>query len=266
MDFTSEQAGQQDYYDKKYKDTKMVVDFDHYLKPRYGPWCPYRHVYDMVSNVPNKTGCSLLEIGCGDGANSLRYARMGYRTVGIDISPKGVEAARELAVRTQLDEATTFSVQTAESLDFGDEEFDVVVGVNVLHHTDTARVIPEIHRVLKKGGVAIFKEPLATPIRDRLRRNPLVTWIVPLGTKCLKQGLKYGESEGEHKLDNNDFRAFEKEFGGLEILRWRVIAKLAVFGGRQRLERIDWWAFKIFPFLRRFGDQAVLIATKTNGK
>jgi len=261
-DFTHEQVAQRAYFDQKYADVELEVDFKHYFKPRFGPWCPYRHVYDLVSSIANKSGGRLLEVGCGSGANSLRYARLGYQVDGIDISPKAIEAAQELARRTELDKATRFSAQPAESLDFADGEFEVVVGVNILHHTDTTRVIPEVSRVLRKGGMAIFKEPLATPIRDRLRRSPLVTWLVPIGVKNLRQHCTYSDSEGEHMLDKTDFRIFEDEFESLEIRRWRVIAKLAVFGGRQQLERLDWWAFRMCPFLRRFGDQAVLIAKK----
>ena len=41
---------------------------------------------------------------------------------------------------------------------FRDGTFDYVTGVFILHHLDLRRAVPEIHRVLRPGGKAVFVE------------------------------------------------------------------------------------------------------------
>ena len=51
-----------------------------------------------------------------------------------------------------------------ERLDYGDEEFDMVIGHAILHHIpDISAALAEIHRVLKPGGVCMLAgEPTRT--------------------------------------------------------------------------------------------------------
>jgi len=89
-----------------------------------------------------------LDYGCGEGSVALRLWESGAREVyGIDISEGMIMRAR--ARLPQVD----FRVMNAEALDFPDEFFDLVAGIAVLHHLDLRRAIPELYRVLRKGGL-----------------------------------------------------------------------------------------------------------------
>ena len=257
---TPQQIAQAEYFDEKYTSVIPEIDFERYNRKRFGPWNPYWHLYNAVRELRTEQPQRLLNIGCGKGADALRYAKLGYAVEGIDISPRAVELSRAAAKRYGLNERAHFSVQPAESLSFPDGHFDVVVGINALHHMDTTSVIAETSRVLKPGGAAIFKEPLATPWRDRILHSPPFTWLVPKGTKSLPKGLVYGDSEGERNLDDTDFALMRSSFERFTIHRWRVLACLSVLvANRPMLERCDWTLFRMLPFLRRWGDHAVLI-------
>jgi ubiquinone/menaquinone biosynthesis C-methylase UbiE len=109
-------------------------------------------------HVPNST---VLDYGCGTGRNALRL--LGLRPkklVGIDISRKGIEEAKKCA-----GDKAEFSMMDAHKLEFPDDTFDLVVGRAILHHLDFTIAMQEVKRVLRKGGYAIFAEPL--------RDNPL---------------------------------------------------------------------------------------------
>lgn len=99
-------------------------------------------------------GRAVLEIGVGMGADHLRWAEAGPRTLaGIDLTPGAIE---HTAYRFQAEGYTSdLRVSDAEAMPFGDESFDIVYSWGVIHHSpDTLAAVREIHRVLKIGGVA----------------------------------------------------------------------------------------------------------------
>jgi SAM-dependent methyltransferase len=95
----------------------------------------------------------VLELGCFDGAKSLRYLELRpKRFVGIDISAVQVAKARERGLDAR--------VMDAQKLEFADASLDLVFGAAILHHLDFEHALREIHRVLRPGGGAVFIEPL----------------------------------------------------------------------------------------------------------
>jgi ubiquinone/menaquinone biosynthesis C-methylase UbiE len=98
-------------------------------------------------------GARLLEVGCGMGTDLLQFARGGAKCSGMDLTPRSIEITRQHFAA--YDEHAELLVGDSERLPFPDELFDVVYSNGVLHHTpDTAGAIREVHRVLKRGGVA----------------------------------------------------------------------------------------------------------------
>lgn len=240
-----------------------AVDLDHYNHPRFGPWSAYWTIWNFVLTNFSPDRHTILSFGCGRGREALRYASRGFQVAGFDISEELVKNAIELAEQYDLSNKSTFSVQAAEGLDYADESFDVIVGENILHHIDIERSVKEMYRVLRPGGVALFKDSLETPIRDRFRNLGIVKRFVPAGTKNLKTGQKYTPTEDERPLNQHDLSLLREGFGNLEVRQFRVLATLAtIFGDRPRWERVDDRVFRVAPFLRRFGDNVVLILRK----
>ena len=100
-------------------------------------------------------GKKVLDVGCGLGNDLSRFARGGSIVTGVDISPRAIELAR-----TNFDQrglAGTFQVMDGEALELPDESFDLVYCHTVLHFTPHPdRMIREIHRVLRRDGLAIL--------------------------------------------------------------------------------------------------------------
>lgn len=113
----------------------------------YAPWMP------AVMGFNDFPGARLLEIGCGMGSDLLQFARGGAHCTGVDLTPRSIETSRH---RFELyGERGAFLLTDGEHLPFADESFDVVYSNGVLHHTpDTAGAVREVHRVLRRGGVA----------------------------------------------------------------------------------------------------------------
>jgi len=113
----------------------------------------------------------VLDLGCGHGEQSIILLERGARVSGIDISQRYIDDAIQSAKKAGYSaEQYDFRIMDAHSLDFPDQEFDVVIGRGILHHLDLGVTLKEIRRVLKIGGRALFQEPLsANPILRMFR-------------------------------------------------------------------------------------------------
>jgi SAM-dependent methyltransferase len=147
------------------EDERQVV---RYLDPPLDTSYPLEYAYALLGNL---SGRVVLDFGCGSGQNSLLLARRGARVIGVDISQDLLDlASRRLAVNGVGDRAE-FVVGSAHDLPLQDESVDAVLGIAILHHLDLAASAKEVRRVLKPGGVAVFKEPVRDSTVYRIVRK-----------------------------------------------------------------------------------------------
>jgi SAM-dependent methyltransferase len=81
----------------------------------------------LIDRLGLAAGSRVLDVGCGPGRHTLALAERGIETVGVDISERFVELARDAAVAAGLDSATFLRLD-ARSLPF-DGEFDAVISL-----------------------------------------------------------------------------------------------------------------------------------------
>ncbi|OQX51531.1 hypothetical protein B5M47_00265 [candidate division CPR3 bacterium 4484_211] len=94
---------------------------------------------------------SILDIGCGEGTNLSHLCPPGASAAGIDISPLAIRLARKSYPHLK------FQVADAESIPFPNASFDFCYNIGTLEHlTRPERVIEEMIRVTKKGGLIAF--------------------------------------------------------------------------------------------------------------
>ena len=103
----------------------------------------------------NPIGKLALEIGCGGGILCEEIARMGFTSTGIDPSEQSLNIAINHAKISGL--KINYEKGEGEFLPYKNNFFDVVFCCDVLEHVrDLPKVISEISRVLKPGGVFIY--------------------------------------------------------------------------------------------------------------
>lgn len=106
-----------------------------------------------IKTSPENT--NVLEVGCGGGILSEEFSRMGYLTTGIDPAEASLKTAIAHAQKNNL--KINYLPGYGEDLPFHSGSFDVVLCCDVLEHVrDLPKVISEISRVLKTGGVFIY--------------------------------------------------------------------------------------------------------------
>ena len=104
-------------------------------------------------------GKHILDYGCGNGGQLVKFATQNALAVGIELSQSSVARANEFLKRQKVSTQAVAVPMNAEQLGFRDNSFDTIIGNSVLHHLDLHLALPEIYRVLKPGGVGVFLEP-----------------------------------------------------------------------------------------------------------
>ena len=130
-------------------------DGDVYTK--YASW-----IYDQVTSITGwrrsialhsldglKPG-KMLDVGCGTGYLMSLARDAGFEVAGIDPSTGMLEKGRELHGFSAEEMKEAF----ADQLPFEDDTFDVVVASgSLVHIPDITKVVPDMVRVLKPGGI-----------------------------------------------------------------------------------------------------------------
>jgi len=108
-------------------------------------------------------GKHVLDYACGNGAWAIYYALTGAKRVdGFDISETAIRRGRERVGHQGLEGTLELRAMDATRLEYSDDTFDVVIGDGVLHHViKYDGVFSELHRVMKPGATAYFREGLA---------------------------------------------------------------------------------------------------------
>ena len=117
-------------------------------------------ILDGLKNVRMK-GKTILDLGCGRGEFLLFAAQKGATVYGIDYSDEAVKLSEDTikVLKPAAKKFVQVRKMDAKHLDFPNEMFDLVVGLDViehLHEWELELALKEITRVLKANGKLIM--------------------------------------------------------------------------------------------------------------
>jgi 2-polyprenyl-6-hydroxyphenyl methylase/3-demethylubiquinone-9 3-methyltransferase len=175
---------------------------------------------------------AVLDVGCGGGLLSERFAAMGCAVTGVDRSLPTLAAAREHAAAGGL--SIDYRQGDAQALPFDAALFDVVCCCDVLEHVDDVdKVVGEIARVLKPGGIFFFDTI------NRTRRSKLLaikaaqdwapTRFVPRNVHVWEQFIRPDElaaSLRRHGLPTSEFMGLSPAMNPLKAAAAFICLKL----------------------------------------
>jgi SAM-dependent methyltransferase len=229
-------------------------DVARYMNPPIDTIYPREYCYALLGDVRGK---SVLDLGCGDGADVVALAKRGACVTGCDISPHLIAVSqRRVALTCTAQEALLVNLRagSAYALPVDDDSADVVMGFAILHHLDLALAAREISRVLRSGGRAIFMEPL--------RNSAIVRWVrraIPYATPDV--------SPDEHPLTDAELAVFT-QCAGFTTVRSKVfmlptsnLLKVIPWLGPRTVHLRHRWDASLlrrWPWLRYYASLSVL--------
>lgn len=263
-ELTDRQKREKEYYDQYASsfDLNRQVDFSPVNSSEKRPWNSYWAVYQIAAELFTE-GSSLLDFGSGPGENALRFTRIGYQVEGFDISESNIEVSRKLFERYECASKGNFQVSPAEILPYQDNTFDMIAGVDILHHVDIKKSVSECRRVLKPGGTAIFREPVEVPVLDKIRNTGIVKFFAPKS-----KSFELHITDDERKLNSDDIKIIESIFPSMELKRYSILARFDKFfreGSDPEpsfLEKLDHLLMNNIPFLKYLGGVIIFVLKK----
>lgn len=127
----------------------------------------------ILENLPNQLH-EIIDLGCGPGGLIPYLLPKAKRVLGVDSSPKMIEAAK--AAFGNNESVKLFTAQL-ESLPMPDNSSEAVVGSMVLHHiSHPPAVIEEVARVLKTDGIFCLVD-LVKHNQEMMRDNFADLWL-----------------------------------------------------------------------------------------
>ena len=156
-------------------------------------------VFMMESTKELEPGTAL-DVGAGQGRNSVWLAKQGWDVTGIDISGVGLAAAEANAEKAGLRIKTVKT--TYQDYDFGEEQWDLIVMILSWAPVSDPDFVARLSASLRPGGVVVFEHVLATekqsfpPVVQALPPNALLEHFKDFHIQKYEEGVWLGDWGG----------------------------------------------------------------------
>lgn len=134
-------------------------------------------ILQIILDFTGKNGLEpthCLDIGCGPGIISDKIATQFSSTVGIDLDSNAIQFGNH----NKISENLKLQLGNVEILPYADAMFDVVVCAQVYEHvSNPEKLVSEIWRVLKPGGICFFSGPNRLALIEEHYFLPLLSWF-----------------------------------------------------------------------------------------
>lgn len=219
MEMTDRQQRERDYHvehAKKLASRIQPISYDVALSTNRRWWNAYWHTFTYLRSLDEPASLRTLVVGCGEGSDALRLARLGFKVEGFDLSPELLELAREQAKQEGL--SIEFREIPAERTDYPDNTFDLVFAHDILHHVDIPATMAELARVAKPGALMVVDEIYSHSVTDLVRQSRFVKdFLYARMRDFIYTGKIYYVTPDERKLTERDVRQIQNHMSNIHF-------------------------------------------------
>jgi ubiquinone/menaquinone biosynthesis C-methylase UbiE len=147
------------------------------------------YLLDQILKKRFHKSMKILDVGCGEGRNTIYFLNEGYQIFGVDSNPIAIQMARIYAQTIQKDyDIYRFQTSIIEDMPFHAGAFDALISSAVLHFAKSEaqffKMMDEMMRVLKPGGIFFLR--MTTAQGGILENSPDLgegVFLLPDGTE-----------------------------------------------------------------------------------
>lgn len=178
----------------------------------------------------------VLDIGCGNGQNSIKAAKIAKRVVGVEISVTLLKTAQETASLKKVKNIKFKIANLEEKIPLKDRTFDKAIFLDVLEHLRKRdQVLSEIKRILKDGGLLFVGVPNSQTSWKKFQRSAGVNSFSDPDHK-----IEFSEEAIKKLLQSHGFKIVQFGYGKYDIPARGLIDIIGAFSlGLYRLIT-DW--------------------------
>ncbi|MBS7287326.1 MAG: class I SAM-dependent methyltransferase [Candidatus Freyarchaeota archaeon] len=177
-------------------------------------------------------GKFFLDVGCGAGGLAIAFTKRSSAAVAFDIDPRYLKVAkawsREEGVKLNL------LVASGENMPFRDGTFNFVACSDIIEHLNNpAKMVSEVARVIKKGGIVYLTCPnrISPQIiwKDNHYLLPFFTLLPRRVADIYVRATKRGESNEVFFLPSYSKLVKLFENAGIRLHSWNLEEKMRAF-------------------------------------
>lgn len=204
-----------DYYNYSEIDYKLVWSLNESLALHYGYWdkttkslsqALQRENEILATKAKIKAKDYVLDAGCGVGGSCIYLAKnIGCKVVGITLSRKQVQSAKENVLKYGVSDLVDFKVMDYTKTKFRDQTFDVVWAIESVCHAESKRAfVKEAFRILKKGGRLIVADFFKTSSKQDFSLDKMAKGWAVESFESTDSFKKYLQEVGFKKITFED--------------------------------------------------------------
>lgn len=152
----------------------------------------------------------VLDLGCGNGQNSIKAARYAQKVIGVDIDESLLAIAQK---STQAKNIDFLKLDLEEKLPFKNSSFDKILFLDVLEHLEKRdQTLQEVKRILASSGLLFLGVPNSQTSWKRFQRSAGICSYSDPDHK-----LEFSENSIRLILKKHKFKILHFGYGKLDI-------------------------------------------------
>lgn len=140
-----------------------------------------RRFLNYIKPIVDFSGMRVLDIGCGDGALCIEFAKQGAGSVvGVDIDANRIAGANRLAEAENLADVVRFDCAEFLTDEVSEEPFDLIISKAAFEHIpDPEACLAKVSEMLKEGGyfATVFGPLWGSPYGAHMKGFTRLPWV-----------------------------------------------------------------------------------------